>query len=96
MLSLADRVIDFFSGEIPLRRNEHPIQWVVAPVVAYAPETSWQFGVGGKVLFRLEARFGVVAHLVRVVCRSLHPEQPTARFAGVHYFLVRRTLYPTR
>ena len=52
VLGLADRVIDFFSGEIPLRQNEHPIQWVVAPVVAYAPETSWQFGVGGKVLFR--------------------------------------------
>ncbi len=52
MLGLADRVIDFFSGEIPLKKNTHPIQWVVAPVVAYAPETSWQFGVGGKVLFR--------------------------------------------
>ncbi len=51
VMGLADRVVDFFSGEIPLRGNEHPIQWVVAPVVAYAPETSWQFGVGGKVLF---------------------------------------------
>ena len=52
VMSLADRVVDFFSGEIPLKNNTHPIQWVVAPVVAYAPETSWQFGVGGKVLFR--------------------------------------------
>ena len=52
VLGLADRVVDFFSGEIPLRKNTHPIQWVIAPVVAYAPETSWQFGVGGKVLFR--------------------------------------------
>ena len=52
LLGLADRVIDFFSGEIPLKNNTHPIQWVVAPVVAYAPETSWQFGVGGKLLFR--------------------------------------------
>ena len=52
VIGLADRVVDFFSGEIPLRENTHPIQWVVAPVVAYAPETSWQFGVGGKLLFR--------------------------------------------
>ena len=51
-IGLANRVVDFFSGEIPLKNNTHPIQWVVAPVVAYAPETSWQFGMGGKVLFR--------------------------------------------
>ena len=52
LLGLADRVVDFFSGEIPLKENEHPLRWVVAPVVAYAPETTWQFGVGGKLLFR--------------------------------------------
>ncbi len=50
---LADNVIDFFSGEIRMDSAGNPIEWVVAPVVAYAPETSWQFGVGGKVLFRL-------------------------------------------
>ena len=69
-LGLADRVIDFFSGEIPLKKNTHPIQWVVAPVVAYAPETSWQFGVGGKVLFRSKralasSRTSFVAFAVR-------------------------------
>ncbi len=52
LFDLADNVIDFFSGEIPLDSNRHPIKWVVAPVVAYAPETSWQFGIGGKVLFK--------------------------------------------
>ena len=70
LLGLADRVIDFFSGEIPLKENTHPIQWVVAPVVAYAPETSWQFGVGGKVLFRpkralASARTSFIAFAVR-------------------------------
>ena len=49
---MADRVVDFFSGKIPLRNNPHPIRWVVAPIIAYAPETSWQFGGGGKALFR--------------------------------------------
>lgn len=52
LFDLADQVIDFFSGEIPLDSNQHPIIWVVAPVIAYAPETSWQFGIGGKVLFK--------------------------------------------
>lgn len=52
LFDLADKMIDLFSGEIPLDSNQHPIKWVVAPVIAYAPETSWQFGVGGKILFK--------------------------------------------
>ncbi len=52
LFDLADKVVDLFSGEISLKRNPQPIQWVVAPVVVYAPETSWQFGLGGKVLFK--------------------------------------------
>lgn len=52
LFDLADKVIDLFSGEIYLDSAGHPVEWVIAPVVAYAPETSWQFGVGGKVLFR--------------------------------------------
>lgn len=52
LFDLADRVVDLFSGQIYLDSAGHPIDWVIAPVVAYAPETSWQFGVGGKVLFR--------------------------------------------
>lgn len=52
LFDLADKVVELFSGEIPLDSGQYPVKWVVAPVVAYAPETSWQFGVGGKVLFR--------------------------------------------
>ncbi len=51
VISLADRFVDFFSGSFPLENNTYPIRWVVAPIVAFAPETSWQFGGGGKVLF---------------------------------------------
>nr|WKN39258.1 BamA/TamA family outer membrane protein [Tunicatimonas sp. TK19036] len=51
LFDLADRVIDLFSGEIQRSPEKPPLKWVVAPVVAYSPETSWQFGVGGSLLF---------------------------------------------
>lgn len=51
IFDLADKVIDIFSGEIPRSSQKLPLKWVVAPVVAYSPETSWQFGAGGKLLF---------------------------------------------
>lgn len=51
VFGLADKVIDIFSGEIQRSPKKPPIKWVVAPVIAYSPETSWQFGVGGSLLF---------------------------------------------
>ncbi|MEM8969493.1 MAG: BamA/TamA family outer membrane protein [Bacteroidota bacterium] len=51
VFDLADKVIDLFSGEIPRKPSKPPLRWVVAPFAGYSPETSWQFGVGGKLLF---------------------------------------------
>ncbi len=52
-----DKVLDWF--EFPLnptavRRNPaaYPAKLVLAPVVSYAPETSWGLGVGAKLLFK--------------------------------------------
>ncbi|MEM9830586.1 MAG: BamA/TamA family outer membrane protein [Bacteroidota bacterium] len=48
---IADNIIDLFSGEIPRKPTKLPARWVVAPFAGYSPETSWLFGVGGKLLF---------------------------------------------
>ena len=55
VFDLADKVIDIFSGEIFCSSGKPPLKWVVAPVVGYSPETSWQFGAGGKLLFPASA-----------------------------------------
>ena len=51
VFDVADKVIDLFSGEIPRKPSKPPLRWVVAPFAGYSPETSWQFGIGGKLLF---------------------------------------------
>lgn len=49
---LADKVIDFFSGTIETDSSAYPISWVVAPLLAYSPETSVQLGLGSVILFK--------------------------------------------
>lgn len=49
---LADKVIDTFSGTIEQDSGAYPISWVVAPLLAYSPETSVQFGLGSVLLFK--------------------------------------------
>lgn len=49
---LADKVIDTFSGTIERDSGTYPISWVVAPLLAYSPETSVQLGLGSVVLFK--------------------------------------------
>ena len=51
VFDVADKVIELFSGEIPRKPSQPPLRWVVAPFAGYSPETSWLFGVGGKLLF---------------------------------------------
>jgi len=49
---LADKVIDTFSGSIERDSSAYPISYVVAPLLAYSPETSVQFGLGSVLLFK--------------------------------------------
>lgn len=49
---LADKVIDTFSGTIERDSGAYPINWVVAPLLAYSPETSVQLGLGSVILFK--------------------------------------------
>lgn len=49
---LADKVIDFFSGTIEADSAAYPVSWVIAPLLAYSPETSVQLGIGSVVLFK--------------------------------------------
>ena len=50
--NIADKVIDAFSGTIEQDSGAYPISWVVAPLIAYSPETSLQLGLGSVVLFK--------------------------------------------
>lgn len=52
LTDLADDVIDFFSGTIQSDSTAYPTSWVVAPLVAYSPETSVQLGFGAILLFK--------------------------------------------
>ncbi|WPP48178.1 BamA/TamA family outer membrane protein [Catalinimonas niigatensis] len=52
LTDLADEVIDFFSDTIEGDSATYPASWVVAPLVAYSPETSVQLGFGSILLFK--------------------------------------------
>ena len=96
---LADKVVDLFSGEIPLSNNPYPIQWVVAPALAYAPETSWQFGIGGNVLFKPRraedsARVSVVSFAARyTINNQLLTSASYTLFSAKEKFSQRGTVY---
>ena len=96
---LADKVVDLFSGEIPLSNNPYPIQWVVAPALAYAPETSWQFGIGGNVLFKPRraedsARVSVVSFAARyTINNQLLTSASYTLFSARETFSQRGTVY---
>lgn len=47
-----EHVLDFFSGEFKGDSTHYPVGWVLAPIVAYAPETSLQLGVGCQLVFK--------------------------------------------
>ncbi len=47
-----ENIMDFFSGEFKADSGQYPVSWVLAPVVAYAPETSLQLGIGGNLIFK--------------------------------------------
>jgi hypothetical protein len=47
-----EQVMDFFSGEFRADSTEYPVGWVLAPIVAYAPETSLQLGIGAQFVFK--------------------------------------------
>ncbi|WKN33071.1 BamA/TamA family outer membrane protein [Porifericola rhodea] len=50
---LADKVVDMFSGTIQAEdTSAYPISWVIAPLLAYSPETSVQLGMGSVILFK--------------------------------------------
>jgi len=49
---LADKVISAFSGTIRSDSAQYPISWVVAPLVAYSPETNLQLGLGSVWVFK--------------------------------------------
>ncbi len=51
---LADKVIELFSGTIQTDSTAYPVNWVIAPLIAYSPETSLQLGLGSVVLFKLK------------------------------------------
>ena len=96
---LADKVVDLFSGEIPLNNNPYPIQWVVAPALAYAPETSWQFGIGGNILFKPKraedsARTSFVSFAARyTVNNQLLTSADYTLFSAKEKFIQRGTAY---
>ncbi len=54
--SFLDRVLDVFEFDINHRaaaeRGAYPTRLVLAPIISYAPETSWGAGVGAKFLFK--------------------------------------------
>ncbi|MFP4088663.1 MAG: BamA/TamA family outer membrane protein [Cyclobacteriaceae bacterium] len=49
---LADKVIETFSGTILRDSSAYPASWVIAPLLAYSPETSVQIGMGGILLYK--------------------------------------------
>ncbi|MDF9800485.1 outer membrane protein assembly factor BamA [Catalinimonas alkaloidigena] len=51
---LADNIIDFFSGTTEPDSGAYPVSWVIAPLLAYSPETSVQFGLGSVILFKMK------------------------------------------
>jgi outer membrane protein assembly factor BamA len=54
--SFLDRVLDVFEFDINKRavaqRGAYPTRLVLAPIISYAPETSWGAGMGAKFLFK--------------------------------------------
>ncbi|MBO3272235.1 BamA/TamA family outer membrane protein [Hymenobacter defluvii] len=57
--SLLDRVLDVFEFDLNrpavAQRGAYPTRLVLAPILSYAPETSWGAGVGAKFLFKPQA-----------------------------------------
>ena len=47
-----EQVMDYFSGEFKADSTEYPVGWVLAPIIAYAPETSLQVGIGSQLVFK--------------------------------------------
>lgn len=54
--SFLDRVLDVFEFDLNrsavAQRGAYPTRLVLAPIISYAPETSWGAGVGAKFLFK--------------------------------------------
>ncbi|QNP51414.1 BamA/TamA family outer membrane protein [Hymenobacter qilianensis] len=54
--SFLDRVLDVFEFDINrqavAQRGAYPTRLVLAPIISYAPETSWGAGLGAKFLFK--------------------------------------------
>ncbi|NVO83643.1 BamA/TamA family outer membrane protein [Hymenobacter terrestris] len=54
--SFLDRVLDVFEFDLNqaavTQRGVYPTRLVLAPIISYAPETSWGAGVGAKFLFK--------------------------------------------
>ena len=79
---LADKVIDTFSGTIEQDSGAYPISWVVAPLLAYSPETSVQLGLGSVILFKGK--------------NALPEDRPSSLFFSARYTLNRQiTASPT-
>ncbi|UOR04110.1 outer membrane protein assembly factor [Hymenobacter aerilatus] len=57
--SFLDRVLDVFEFDLNepavKQRGAYPTRLVLAPILSYAPETSWGAGVGAKFLFKPKA-----------------------------------------
>ncbi|MEK6476019.1 BamA/TamA family outer membrane protein [Catalinimonas sp. 4WD22] len=70
---LADKVIDFFSGTIETDSGAYPVSWVVAPLLAYSPETSVQLGLGSVILFKPK--------------NALQEDRPSSLFFSARYTL---------
>lgn len=47
-----EHMMDHFSGEFKADSSEYPVGWVLAPIIAYAPETSLQLGIGSQLVFK--------------------------------------------
>ncbi|MBT9394679.1 outer membrane protein assembly factor [Hymenobacter sp. NST-14] len=54
--SLLDRLLDVFEFDLNqpavAQRGAYPTRLVLAPIISYAPETSWGLGIGAKFLFK--------------------------------------------
>jgi len=51
-MDFVERAMDFYSGEFKADSGQYPTSYVWMPIIAYAPETSLQFGLGGQLVFK--------------------------------------------